>query len=137
VDYGTVVPIGTTRKACQSVSARSAQRLKQKRGLSADTQAGKLDLVIRGFGHSIEAEAAVLCDGVRAQSSAGIMASWYPKWNREVSSAWAVGLRDRVLAPRETVVGLFGPGGGPAPEAATRAALLHAGAAPVSLTHES
>jgi hypothetical protein len=43
------------------VSARIAQRLKQKRGVSVDARAGKLGLVIRGFGHPIEAEVAVLC----------------------------------------------------------------------------
>jgi hypothetical protein len=91
------------------VSARSAQRLNQKRGVSEETRAGKLDFVVRGFGHSIEAEAAV--------NSAGILASSSPMY-REASSAWAVGLRDRVLASRETVVGPFGPGGGPPPSLA-------------------
>ena len=115
------------------MSTQSVHRLIQPRGLSVDAQAGRLDLVMRGFGHSIEAEAAVLCGGVRAQNSAGILASWTSKCSREAPSAWAEGHRDHVLATGETVVGPLGPGGDPAPGAAIEAALSYGSAAPVPL----
>ena len=99
------------------MSARFAQRLKQKRGVSVDARAGKLGLVIRGFGHSVEAEVAVLCDGVNAHSSAGTLASWSPVLPRGLVRLGRGAARPRARS-RETVIGLYGPGGGPVLEAA-------------------
>jgi diguanylate cyclase (GGDEF)-like protein len=115
------------------VSALSARRSIQPQGRGADAQAGELELILRGFGHSVGAEAAVLCTGVRAQRSAGILASWDSETSRGAPSAWAGGLRDHVLATGETVVALLGPGGDPALRAATEVGLVRGVAAAVAL----
>jgi diguanylate cyclase (GGDEF)-like protein len=88
---------------------------------------------MRGFGHSVGADVAVLCTGVRTQRSAGILASWDAETTRGAPSAWAGGLRDYVLATGETVVALLGPGGDPPLRVPTEVGLLRGVAAPVEL----
>jgi diguanylate cyclase (GGDEF)-like protein len=105
----------------------------QPHGRRADAQAGELELIMRGFGHSIGAEVAVLCTGVRTKRSAGILASWDAETNRGAPSAWAGGLRDHVLATGETVLALLGPGGDPPLRAVTEVDLTHGVAARVAL----